>query len=223
MQPREKQYEDHLIDYQSLGPINLGPVVSDTWRNDPKRLGIKLSRYKTVSKLLSGKKKVLEIGCGDGWASKLVCREVEEFYTSDFDVVWKPYVEAALSNEPNFKGFTTLDPVNDVQHNKYDAIFALDVLEHINPKDEPAFIANCIKMLGGNGLCIFGMPSLESQAYASKKSKEGHVNCQSGSELKENLHKYFENVLIFSFNDEVMHTGFFAMSHYLLAICFDEV
>lgn len=198
----------------------LGPMLTDTWRNDPKRLGIKLSRYKAVSKLLSGKKRVLEIGCGDGWASKLVCREVGEYYATDVDILWKPHVEHVLRDEPNFKGFSILNPVDGVEDDIYDAVFALDVLEHIKPKDEPLFISNCMKLIGRNGICIFGMPSLESQVYASKKSKEGHVNCQSGAELKENLEKYFGTVFVLSFNDEVMHTGFFPMSHYLLAICF---
>ena len=63
------------------------------------------------------------------------------------------------------------------------------------------------------------MPSLESQIYASEGSKIGHVNCQSGDVLKNNLKKYFHNVFIFSMSDEVVHTGFTPMAHYLLALC----
>ena len=63
-----------------------------------------------------------------------------------------------------------------------------------------------------------GSPSLESQAYASAGSKAGHVNCKSGSELKELFLKFFHNVFLFSMNDEVVHTGFYKMAHYLFAI-----
>ena len=63
------------------------------------------------------------------------------------------------------------------------------------------------------------MPSLESQIYASPASKEGHVNCQSKKQLKRTLLKYFSTVFMFSMNDEVMHTGFAPMSHYLMAVC----
>jgi hypothetical protein len=70
-----------------------------------------------------------------------------------------------------------------------------------------------------SGCAIFGMPSKESQIYASETSKIGHVNCQSGEELRENLKKYFTNVFIFSMSDEVVHTGFTPMAHYLLALC----
>ena len=36
--------------------------------------------------------------------------------------------------------------------------------------------------------------------------------------LKELLKRHFNNVYIFSMNDEVLHTGFDSMSHYILAI-----
>ncbi|CCQ53625.1 hypothetical protein CWATWH8502_2077 [Crocosphaera watsonii WH 8502] len=63
-----------------------------------------------------------------------------------------------------------------------------------------------------------GMPSLESQAYASEGSKQGHVNCKTGKDLKALMLDYFHNVFMFSMNDEVVHTGFFPMSHYLFAL-----
>jgi len=33
------------------------------------------------------------------------------------------------------------------------------------------------------------------------------------------LKNYFNNVFLFSMNDEVVHTGFNKMAHYLIAIC----
>jgi hypothetical protein len=57
-----------------------------------------------------------------------------------------------------------------------------------------------------------------AQAYASPQSVAGHVNCKSGNVFKETMEKYFENVLLFSMNDEVVHTGFTPMAHYLFAI-----
>ena len=62
------------------------------------------------------------------------------------------------------------------------------------------------------------MPTLESQKYASKVSKLGHINCKSKKELKSLLLKYFNNVYMFSMNDEVVHTGFDKMSHYIFAL-----
>ena len=69
------------------------------------------------------------------------------------------------------------------------------------------------------GIVIIGMPSIESQAYASPQSKFGHVSCLTQTELRETLEQYFANVFIFSMNDELVHTGFAKMSHYNLALC----
>ena len=80
-----------------------------------------------------------------------------------------------------------------------------------------------MKSLKKDGALIFGMPSLESQLYASPASKEGHVNCKSGNDFKECMEKYFKNVFLFSMNDEVIHTGFEKMSHYLFTLCVGKI
>ncbi|MCI5632323.1 hypothetical protein [Helicobacter sp.] len=46
-----------------------------------------------------------------------------------------------------------------------------------------------------------------------------HVNCKSGEDFKEFCKKYFHHVFVFSMNDEVVHTGFYPMAHYLFALC----
>ena len=63
------------------------------------------------------------------------------------------------------------------------------------------------------------MPSLESQKYASPQSKEGHINCKNGEDLKLLLEEYFNNVFLFSMNDEVLHTGYSKMAHYIIVLC----
>src|SRR5436305_1070620 len=49
--------------------------------------------------------------------------------------------------------------------------------------------------------------------------KAGHVNCKDGKEYKQVMLRHFENVFLFSMNDEVIHTGFHPMAHYLFALC----
>jgi predicted SAM-dependent methyltransferase len=100
----------------------------------------------------------------------------------------------------------------------FDGLFALDVLEHIEPKSERAFLGNCFASLTEHGAAIIGMPSLGSQAYASPASKAGHVNCKSMPELRELMLATFHNVFMFSMNDEVVHTGHHKMAHYLWAV-----
>ena len=98
---------------------------------------------------------------------------------------------------------------------KYDAIYALDVLEHISKKKEKIFIKNIISSMKANGALILGCPSIESQKYTNSK-EQGHLNCKSGQEFKSLLESFFHNVFLFSMNDEVLHTGF----EKCLIICF---
>jgi 2-polyprenyl-3-methyl-5-hydroxy-6-metoxy-1,4-benzoquinol methylase len=101
----------------------------------------------------------------------------------------------------------------------FDGAYALDVIEHIPQEREHDFLGNIRSALTDTGVLIIGTPSLESQAYASRQSKEGHVNCKTADALKETLGRHFANVFIFSMNDEVVHTGYHKMAHYLMALC----
>ena len=93
------------------------------------------------------------------------------------------------------------------------------MLEHIEARDEDRFLRNTLGSLEDHGVLILGMPSLESQGYASPISKEGHVNCKSMPDFKQGMLRYFHNVFMFSMNDEVVHTGYHKMAHYLFALC----
>ena len=86
---------------------------------------------------------------------------------------------------------------------EFEAAYCVDVLEHIAPESEEIFIKNVVASIDPNGMAIFGMPSLESQKYASEQSKIGHVNCKSGDQLKDLMQKHFYNAIVFSMNDEV--------------------
>jgi cyclopropane fatty-acyl-phospholipid synthase-like methyltransferase len=107
---------------------------------------------------------------------------------------------------------------NDSDQEKFDSAFALDVLEHIDMSEEDRFLRNVCLSLGNSATFICGMPSLESQAYASEASIKGHVNCKTGPQFKTFMSQYFGSVLMFSMNDEVLHTGFFPMSSCLFAV-----
>jgi len=200
------------------GLEKIGLMNSAVWHEDPKRLVFTLSRYKFVSKMLRGKNRVAEIGCGDGFGARIVKQEVGQLTITDYDSYFIKRFEDIVSEEW---------PISAVEHNilegpleqKFDAIYSLDVLEHIPINHEDVFVRNIINSLGSNGIVILGMPSIESQTYASPASKEGHINCKTGKDLKLFLEKYFHNVLLFSMNDEVVHTGFEKMAHYLFVIC----
>jgi hypothetical protein len=66
------------------------------------------------------------------------------------------------------------------------------------------------------------MPSIQSQPYASPLSKAGHVNCKDAPDFRALLSNFFHHVFIFSMNDEVVHTGFYPMANYLIAVCCEQ-
>ena len=216
-QTREKQYQAHVALRGSKGLTRLGLRANAAWHSDPKRLGIVLSRYKFVAKMLSGKPRVLEVGCGDAWASRVVRQEVGMLCGIDFDPV---FVEDALAGMEDPWRFECRvhDMLAAPVEPPADAAYALDVLEHIPQADEDRFISNTVASIVSPGVLIVGMPSLESQAYASPLSREGHVNCKTAPDLKTLMLRYFHDVFIFSMNDEVVHTGFTPLAHYLFAL-----
>jgi len=196
-------------------PVTLGPMAGSTWRWNPRRLGMVLARYKFVSKMLAGFDTVAEIGCGDGFCSEVVKAEVGELHLFDFDKTWQPY---ASQHGMFFQHDIVRGPISNGQY-CYDAIYMIDVLEHIHPDDEAKAIINIKSSLLPNGVFIAGVPSLESQKYASDISKVGHVNCRTGDDLRAAMRAHFSRVFLFSMNDEVVHTGFSPMAHYLFVVC----
>jgi 2-polyprenyl-3-methyl-5-hydroxy-6-metoxy-1,4-benzoquinol methylase len=194
-----------------------GLMSNQAWFDDPKRIGFTLARYKFVAKMFSGMKNVLEVGCADAFATRVVLQEVKSLAACDFDPVFVEDVNRRMSPRWKFECFVH-DMLSGSVDRGFDGAYALDVIEHIPKTDEHKFLKNMVKSLGPAGVCILGSPSIQSQTYASPPSKEGHVNCKDAAGLKLLMAKHFHNVFIFSMNDEVLHTGFYAMAHYLFAL-----
>lgn len=215
---REPQYERCVDLKDQVGLTPLGLMTNQVWHDDPRRLGILLSRYKFVAKMLSGRRDVGEVGCGDAFGTPVVLQEVDRVTVYDFDPVFIADIRQRFSERWPIVAHLH-DIVAGPLPQRHDGLYSLDVLEHIARRDEHAYLANLRGSLHDDGVLIIGSPSLESQSYASPQSKAGHVNCKSGAEIKVLLGNYFTNVFLFSMNDEVVHTGFYPMAHYLLAVC----
>jgi 2-polyprenyl-3-methyl-5-hydroxy-6-metoxy-1,4-benzoquinol methylase len=214
---REPQYQECLDAAAERGFERLGLRSSQSWHDDPRHILFRLARYKFVSKMLSGSEHVLEIGCGDAFGTRLVQQEVKALSATDFDPVFVEDVKQRMVERWRFPVFTH-DLLAGPIPGAYDGVFALDVLEHIQASDEHVFLKNAFAPLTAHGVGIIGMPSLESQVHASPTSKAGHVNCKTLPQLKKTMQAYFHNVFMFSMNDEVVHTGYHPMAHYLFAV-----
>lgn len=214
----EPQYSIVFDVMERHGISRLGLMTNESWNQDPKRTLFTLARYKFVAKMLAGAERVLEVGCADAFGTRLVQQSVARVTAVDFDPVFIDDVKARLDPAWPMECFVH-DLLEGPVPGQFDAIYSLDVLEHIDPDREAQFISSMLKSLDPTGVMVVGMPSLESQAYASPQSKVGHVNCKSGADFKALMKRYFSNVFLFSMNDEIVHTGFYPMAHYLIALC----
>jgi cyclopropane fatty-acyl-phospholipid synthase-like methyltransferase len=198
--------------------IKLGPAAAAAYAADPKMLLFMASRYKFVAKMLEGTQSVVEIGCGDAFGAPIVAQSVGRLLCTDIH-------EASLADNARRLGFAAklefryfdfrvqrLDPA-------FDAAYAVDVLEHVYPAEEDAFLGNIARSLAPHGVALFGTPNSYSEQFASKYSKLGHVNLKDAQALRATMQRYFHVVFMFSMNDEVVHTGFAPMAHYLWALC----
>jgi 2-polyprenyl-3-methyl-5-hydroxy-6-metoxy-1,4-benzoquinol methylase len=214
----EDQYQEALDLIARRGFERLGLVSSWAYFDDPKRLTFTFARYKFVAKMLAGSRHVLEVGCGDAFFSRVVRQDVKQLTGIDLDPAFVEDANARASDRWPIE-VRLHDMMKGPIEGSFDGAYSLDVLEHIPASDEDRFLGNVLASLEPHATLIIGMPSLQSQAYASAHSKLGHVNCKDQPELKRLMQTYFHNVFAFSMNDEVVHTGYHAMAHYNLVLC----
>lgn len=200
---------------------NYSVTWSDHWsynfRNDPKRLAFVLARYKFAAKMGSSQRSILELGCGEGIGAPILAEFALSYTGVDLD-------EAAISGaRGNFQAdlpkyrFIYEDFMGKT-FGSYDSVVSLDVVEHIYPEHEALYFETIMDNLNERGIAIVGTPNITAAPYASEASELGHVNLFSQKRLKEALERYFHNVFPFGINDEILHTGYAPMAHYIICV-----
>lgn len=197
--------------------LKLGQYYSHVVKNDTRFLLFSLSRYKFAVKMIGEepKKKVLELGCNEGLGTLLLSENAETVMGVDFDEQ-----SVAWAND-NFKGNNLSFICDDFlgkHYGEFDSVVSLDVIEHISPENTGLFFDTITKNLTRHGVCLIGTPNAVASKYASEVNKEGHINLFTVKRLRKQLSEYFHNIFIFGMNDEVVHTGFFDMCHYIFAV-----
>jgi cyclopropane fatty-acyl-phospholipid synthase-like methyltransferase len=214
---REPQYEHTVNLARDRGLTNLGLMSNHAWTEDPRHLLFTLARYKFTAKMLTGRNHVLEVGCADAFGTRLVLQEVQRLTATDLDQTFIDDVLERMDERWKFD-CRQHDFLDAPLPGTFDAAYALDVIEHIPPEREHTFLENIVRSLTPEGVLLLGSPSLQSQIHASPLSKAGHVNCKTAHTMRLLLEPFFHNVFIFSMNDEVVHTGYSAMAHYLIGL-----
>lgn len=200
---------------QNQKPIHLGRYASYWFHRTPRRMLNALSYYKFAAKMIGKGKRVLDVGCNEGIGTYLIAKECGLAHGVDFDA------EAIGCAKKNYGAenltFAEGDFLNE-SPDQWDAVVNFDVIEHIMPENASRFFQQICHHLTPEGMAIIGTPSLISQQFASPISKQGHVNVYSPQRLEAEMKKHFSFVFLFAANDEVVHTGFLELAHYLIAI-----
>lgn len=213
--------KDHWLQIRKnldVHEIRLGMSTAESYVEDPKMLGFVASRYKFVSKLIAGTETALEVGCCDAFGVPIVAQTVGHLICTDIDeeMIADDQIRMKHLSNTEFRYF-------DFRESRYDksvdAIYSVDVIEHIFPEEEDRWIANQVASLTPRGVMVIGTPNVTANQYASPHSQAGHINLKDHKALREIGLKFFHNVFMFSMNDEVVHTGFSPMAHYLWALC----
>ena len=211
--------------------IRLGHHWSFNIRNDPKRFPFVLSRYKLAAKMASPQlgppRSVLELGCSEGLGTPILAEFAENYHGLDLD---QGAVDTAAANwagdgvtfgTEDFLGRTFTNPKTGRSGRAFDSVVSLDVIEHIQPDAEPRYWQSVTDNLADDGVAVIGTPNETSDQYASPMSKAGHVNLFSARRLLDTARRHFHQTLFFGLNDEVVHTGYAPMCHYLMVVGFN--
>jgi len=196
--------------------VFFGQHLAYQFLNTPRRILYMMSYYKFASKMIGRKKSVLDVGCGEGLGTWLLAKECGQAEGIDTD---HEAIEIGKKNWNDSKIlFNDVDFFTADNKKTYDAIVSFDVIEHILPENMIKFWKKVLDLLNDNGIAIIGTPNITSNQYASTVTRAGHVNLYSGERLEEEMGKFFKYVFMFGANDEVIHTGFLPMAHYLIAV-----
>jgi 2-polyprenyl-3-methyl-5-hydroxy-6-metoxy-1,4-benzoquinol methylase len=214
---KEKEVHKTGEAYQYDYTMRLGPWTTYSYLHDPIHLVFVLSRYKFCARMLAGKNEVLEVGCGDAPGTPIVAQFVKHVHAIDIDAT---IIESDKKRLRDMKTITyeTMDILQHVPAQHFDGVYSIDVIEHFTPEENDVFIRQICLRLNKQGMCIIGTPNSASEQFASDQSREYHLHLHDGNTLRTLMEKYFHTVLLFSMNDEVVHTGFIPMAHYLFAL-----
>jgi len=208
------------LEQSIAGPANyvIGPSFTASMNEDPKHLLFTLARYKFAAKMLGEGKSldVIEVGCSEGLGTMILAQAAAKVVGIDSDqaaITWaRRYATEQMS-------FECRDFRTEAVDGLFDAAVSIDVLEHVSSQFEREFVANLCRHLNPSGFCIVGTPNLAASAHASALSAAGHINLFDAARLVHLFGDFFHNVFLFGMNDEVLHTGFAPMCHYLFVLC----
>lgn len=172
--------------------------------------GMTRDRVNTAFQYLDkGSKKILDIGAGKGYLEELASKQDLDIYANDFS-------KQSVNNlTKRFIGNYKVMSVFSLKYPRrnFDAVFILEVLEHIPPKKVFKVLKSINNLLKMNGQLIVSVPMNEGLKYM-KENINGHVRTYTENvittELKISGFKIIETKKIYAFKNLYMVKSFIA-------------
>lgn len=212
--------------------LQWGPNSVDRYLLDPKRIGFMFARYKFAAKMLRDCTGIVDVGCGDGMGTVTFLEDTNAgVHGIDLDPALIKHAQALRRAASSARGGLTYERLAFDQYDVlseagwdaltmqggWDGLCCLDVIEHIDPSQSSEFVRR-LAYLTFN-VAVIGTPSDYASQFASPQSQLGHINLYTPDRLREELGRHFRHTFLFSMNDEIVHTGFDKLAHYLIALC----
>ncbi|MFK8055203.1 MAG: class I SAM-dependent methyltransferase [Saprospiraceae bacterium] len=173
----EFDYVDHYIkDAVSSDYFQAPPEITE---NERMRLNQLI-----IHKIKGDAKRILDVGCGNGWLSKMLQNDRNQVVSLDISLI---NVKRVLQNtpHPNHSGLVA-DVFNlPIQSNSFDTIVASEIIEHVH--DPKEFIASLLNVLKPGGRLIISTP------YNEQIPLHLCVHCNRPTPENAHLHSFNES------------------------------
>ena len=201
--------------------VELGPWTSYSLLEDPKHMSFVLGGYNFGAKMLRQGGQTLEVGCDDRFSAPIARQHSGVYVDVDVDSRLMDDNNRRLASQISGMSLKLQDITeeNAKSLGKLDTLFSVDVLEHLDADKEKTFLESSIDLFKETRVYICGTPSAYYTDYALECSRILHIDLKTAPQNKEFLKLCFHYLWIFSMNDEVVHTSFYPMAHYLFALC----
>lgn len=204
--------------------VTLGPQASQQWLEAPEHLAMVLARYRAAAALIGRSLSVFEVGCGEGIGASILAKNREMYHGIDTDTEAIGVANDTLEIRPRVDrrriSFSAVDLFECADDEPaYDAVVALDVIEHVPIEQEHPFVSVMAATTQGQyGVCVIGTPSQHAEHLASPQSKAGHVNLYTPERLRDLMARHFHVVQMLYMQDTSIHLGHPGMAHYILGV-----
>jgi len=214
-----KRYQQ-LIDelYANYPPITLPPEYAYFVQENLLFLLIRLARYKFIARLIKKTDRIFEVGCGSGLGGIFLGQHCA--HVTGVDVNATEVEEARCINRRENVEFKVGNFLELEAAQQYDVVVALDVIEHMPVEQGHKLVDAMAGYLKPTGMAVIGTPSVYSYEYQGSFSRASHVKCYDQQELVALVENYFGRTLVFSMDDELVHTGFPKMAWYYFVLAF---